>query len=125
MIPGIFKNTTEKLNNLDKLKLPIELIDIIKSFAFYEVNTQPYYKIVIKNKENISDKIEKFVYFPGYYSGHWALGCTVVVSSDFPLKHIQFQAVNCIFCGEYKTFSSKMWKKGRINKLKTCHCDFQ
>ena len=119
MIPGVFNKITRKLYNLDKLELPTDVIDIIKSFAFIEVNTQPYYKIVIKNKKNISSNITKFEYIPGIYSGHWAIGC---VTSNHPMNFIKFQAMNCVSCGEYKTFSSKMWKKGRINKLKTCRC---
>lgn len=118
MIPCVFNKITNKLYDLDKLPLPLEVIDIIKSFAFHEVNTHPYYKIVIKNKVNISDKIERFVYIPGIYSGHWALA---FVSSEYPPKYIQLQAVNCINCGEYNTFNSYA-RVGRLFHINACTC---
>ena len=46
MIPGIFKNVSKKLYCLDKLKCPLETIDLIKSFAFYKINSFPYYKVI-------------------------------------------------------------------------------
>ena len=48
MTPNIFKKVKKKLLYLDEFRLALEVIDIIKSFAFYDVNTKPYYKIIKK-----------------------------------------------------------------------------
>ena len=99
MIPGIFNNISQKLKCLDKLKIPLETIDIIKSFAFYKINSPPYYKIISKTKEPLLDKFIRIKYIPGICNnGHWALGFL----SPYPNEYTQLQAINCISCGEYK-----------------------
>ena len=50
---GIFKNISNKLIYLDKLKIPLENIDIVKSFAFHEINSLSYYKVISQKKKNI------------------------------------------------------------------------
>ena len=98
MIPGIFNNISQKLKCLDKLKIPLETIDIIKSFAFYKINSPPYYKIISKTKEPLLDKFIRIKYIPGICNnGHWALGFL----SPYPNEYTQLQAINCISCGEY------------------------
>jgi len=96
MIPGIFKNISKKLIYLDKLIFPLEIIDIIKSFAFYKVNTLPYYKFVSKKKEPILNKLKKLKYIPGVYNGFWN-----IIRFEKNTQYITLQAKNCVFCGEY------------------------
>ena len=74
MITGIFQNIFQKLKCLDKLKIPTNTIDIIKSFAFHKIYSFPYYKIISAIKEpvlDLPDEIRRLIF---YYLKHSA-GC--------------------------------------------------
>ena len=98
MIPGIFKNISQKLKCLDKLKIPLETIDIIKSFTFHKIHSHTYYKIISKTKAPLLDKFTRIKYISGISDGHWGLG---FLTLDNPEEYSQLQAVNCIDCGEF------------------------
>tara|TARA_X000000368_G_scaffold413884_1_gene402715 strand:+ start:190 stop:588 length:399 start_codon:yes stop_codon:yes gene_type:complete len=100
MIPGIFKNISQKLKCLDKLKIPLETIDIIKSFTFHKIHSHTYYKIISKTKAPLLDKFTRIKYIShrNQSDGHWGLG---FLTLDNPEEYSQLQAVNCIYCGEF------------------------
>jgi len=101
MIPGIFKNISQsnhKLKCLDKFKIPIETIDIIKSFTFYKIYSHPYYKIISKTNVPLLDKFTRIKYIPGISNGHWAVGFII---NDNPITYSKVHGENCVFCGEY------------------------
>ena len=98
MIPGIFNNISQKLKCLDKLKIPLETIDIIKSFAFYKINSPPYYKIISKTKVPLLDKFTRVKYIPRISSGYWGV-CFII--NDNPITYSKVHGENCVFCGEY------------------------
>lgn len=100
MIPGIFKNISQKLKFLDKLKIPLETIDIIKSFTFHKIHSHTYYKIISKTKATLLDKFTRIKYIShrNQSDGHWGLG---FLTLNNPEEYSQLQAVNCIDCGEF------------------------
>jgi len=98
MIPGIFKKISQKLKCLDKLKIPLETIDIIKSFTFYKIHSHTYYKIISKTKAPLLDKFTRIKYISRISDGHWRLG---LLTHDNPEEYSQLQAVNCVYCGEF------------------------
>ena len=101
MIPGIFKNISQsnhKLKCLDKFNIPIETIDIIKSFIFYKIYSHPYYKIISKTNVLLLDKFTRIKYIPGISNGHWAVGFII---NDNPITYSKVHGENCVFCGEY------------------------
>lgn len=100
MIPGIFKNISQKLKFLDKLKIPLETIDIIKSFTFHKIHSHTYYKIISKTKAPLLDKFTRIKYIShrNQSDGHWGLG---FLTLNNPEEYSQLQAVNCIDCGEF------------------------
>jgi hypothetical protein len=57
---------------LNKLKLPLELVDIIKSFSFYDSKTGEKIKIYKKNKNNLINQIKNNV-ISGFVKSYW--GC--------------------------------------------------
>ena len=117
MVPGIFKKITQKLKCLDKFKMPLELIDIIKSFAFYEVFSFPYYKIITKKKQMLTDNFFRVEYIPGIIAnGRWTI---VIMYCQNPYLFMQSQ--NCINCGEYLLTS---WEThpNAISSLPICKC---
>jgi len=98
MIPGIFKNISQKLKCLDKLKIPLETIDIIKSFTFYKIHSHEYYKIISKTKAPLLNIFTRIKYISGISDGHWGLGFFTLGN---PEEYSQLQGVNCIDCGEF------------------------
>tara|TARA_B110001450_G_scaffold34345_1_gene29732 strand:- start:4170 stop:4535 length:366 start_codon:yes stop_codon:yes gene_type:complete len=119
MILGIFKNISNKLIYLDKLKIPLENIDIVKSFAFHEINSLSYYKVISQKKKTYIDKFTKIKYLSGTSNGHWAFG---FVSNNNPLKYSQIHGRNCIKCGEYQLTFWKSYQKYHSGVLHVPHC---
>lgn len=116
MIPGIFKNVSKKLYCLDKFKCPIETIDIIKSFAFYKINSFPYYKVISKKK--YVQKLTEIKYNPYGLLGGWALSAKTLT---YPEKYYYFTARNCVSCGEFLNY----WSGGNAqapSSLPICSC---
>lgn len=117
MIPCIFKNVSKKLYCLDKFKCPLETIDIIKSFAFYKINSFPYYKVISKKKyvQNLTE-IKYNPYGPG--NGEWALSAKTLT---YPEKYYYFTGRNCVSCGEFLNY----WSGGNAHapsSLPLCSC---
>ena len=40
---------------MDKLRIPTNTVDIIKSFVFYNIHSHAYYKVISKTKGHIID----------------------------------------------------------------------
>ena len=108
------KANNEKRLYINKLQLPIDLLDNIKSFVFYDETHSPairkiflYKNLTIKIFERSFHEYDMFV----LRSGHW--GFTINHSPDDPALDgwleesndpdvkISMQAVNCIKCGNY------------------------
>jgi hypothetical protein len=115
MIPGIFQRVSQKLKCMDKLRIPIDTIDIIKSFVFYNIHSHAYYKVISKTKGHINDKFTEIKYVKRLPDGHWFLG---FMSYDgHPEGYLQLQAKNCVICGEYIYF-----KKWEYDIIPPCRC---
>ena len=103
------------------LPLPFEVSDIINSFLFYSIET-----IAKKNKQEIIQKINC-----AYYSRknnilqgidqdededeHW----TFMVFCPYDLE-LQFQAINCSKCGNYKLSETDEISNKAICLCKSC-----
>ena len=99
---------------LKRLPLPFEIISIIKDYSFYD--------IIISNTRNYKKKINYSIYYAisrnnnfSYKSKnnleHW-----VFTPYGFKKDTIEFQAINCSICGNYKYSNNK-----NINKI-LCKC---
>jgi len=116
MIPGLFQSISQKLKYMDKLNIPIDTIDIIKSFAFYNTHSHAYYKVISKTKGHLIDKFTEINYLPGFSNGHWGLG---FASDGYnPEGYLQLQAINCCFCGEY--LIDGRWES--VQTIPPCRC---
>jgi hypothetical protein len=99
---------------INRINISKDIIDIIKSFIFYEkkhyqqIYKQKIYKSIIDNKfkNQIIRNIHKS------YEGHWAIS-SINYDEDMWL---QFQGINCLICGNY------ILPKLTIEDNKYLHC---
>ena len=89
---------------INRLNLPNEILDIIKSYSFYDKKT---YKMIKTVKDCIKIIDYNFKYISvsrnkpinGYNTEtdeHWAFTYNILSNNS-----IQFQAINCKYCGKY------------------------
>jgi hypothetical protein len=99
---------------VNKININKDIIDIVKSFIFYEkkyyqqIYKQKLYKSIINNKF----KNELIRNINNTYKGHWEFS-SISKNEDLWL---QFQAINCIICGNY------ILPKLTIHDNKYLHC---
>lgn len=97
----------EKQLLINSLNAPVELLDIIKSYCFYDKKTfeMIQYAKLLKERTNVIIKraisrANNFDNDPEYHEddGHWFFGYYDEI------EKIQIQATNCRFCGNYLYF---------------------
>jgi hypothetical protein len=92
-------NSVTKQCVINRLEMPKEIRDIIKSYCFYDKKTWETIQFIRYKKEQINDLFENKIYYitgetQDYIEdGHWAIG---MFSST-----VQFQGTNCVMCGNY------------------------
>lgn len=107
MYPANFVNPTETLLHINKIEKPMDVLNIIKSYLFYDMETLIFVKKAASKKEKITKKIKDSNKFTG---ANWSLK---------PRK--KAQGYNCNICGEY---TLAIWKKYKNtnNTLPICFC---
>ena len=150
MFPELFKKPKEKLlyiNKLNNEKLPHDVLNIIKDYAFFNNNSLAFMKKVATKKKELEyiklawsrNKIpswqreERFPNEPTASitetSSRWFFGFTY---QDIPSFHlvdplglgvynIKFQGENCVKCGEY-TYLCYSYKPHLHSKIGICFC---
>lgn len=92
------------------LPLPIDVIDVILSFVFYDKATGEARKLhriymcqIVFRFANAMDSraIGKYNWTDPDTDEHWYTSLNIT-------EEVQFQAVNCGFCGEYKFISTNI-----------------
>ena len=118
MYPSNFVHPTKKLLLLNKLKKPMEIINIIKSYIFYDINSLNFAIKVASKKENHISKIKSSLKASLIINktGYWSL----YLSETYEEKSY-FQGYNCNICGEFTLVN---WKnhKNIISGLPICFC---
>jgi hypothetical protein len=108
--------SNEKCMSINKINLPNEMIDIIKSFAFYDENTFN----LKKNKKRVIETINNA--YSRKYAAEIGEGDTELwVFFEMPIASCgtNIQPTNCCVCGNYKmTFNS--WSQTPTNVR--CYC---
>jgi hypothetical protein len=97
---------SEKLITINNIKLPMDLINIIKSYTYYDINSLGYIKYLSKKNPNL-EKIKSAIsrnnnqnYFDDNDSNEsWLFGFVDGIET------LQFQCINCAKCGNYKDLS--------------------
>ena len=113
MYPGNFVNPTKSLLVINKINIPMDVLNIIKSYIYYDINSLNFAKKIASKKININNFIQDSLYFydiPQHVSNwRFGLGCNNI-----------WGGYNCPTCGEYTLV---MWKRATIrNTLPICFC---
>ena len=96
---------------LNKLKLPIELCDIIKSFSFYDMKTAEKNKICKENKKNLLHQIKNNVVcgsvknYWGCYLSNNKFGQNKESDDEDSYENSICSGENCVQCGNYLNIS--------------------
>ena len=151
MFPGLFKKPKEKLlyiNKLNNEKLPHDVLNIIKDYAFFNNNSLAFMKKVATKKKELPliklawsrnnlptwQREERFPNEPTRpiteKSSRWFFGFTYQDIPSFNLVdpiclgvyNIRFQGENCVKCGEY-TYLCYSYKPHLHSKIGICFCD--
>ena len=93
---------------MNRLNLPREILDMMKSYLFYDKKTYNIIQNAKKQKQITNGLINNaemsranhFRNNPNYYEEDefWAFG----FSAHHPTENLQLQAINCYYCGNYK-----------------------
>ena len=138
MFPGFFKKPKEKLLVLNKIynsKIPLEVVGIIKNYAFYNIERLSFFKIIAAKKKELTciksawsrnniplwETEERFPEEPKRHitetSSRWFFGFTHIHSFN-----IRLQGENCLKCGEY-TYLCYSCKPHLHSKINICFCE--
>jgi hypothetical protein len=110
---------------LNCVKLPMDVITVIKSFSFYDLKMAKIIRKAKEDKRKINQTIleavtiqhpttEEVIFYgtvDEYLPEHWAFGYI-----DHPTERIQLQGLNCLNCGNYM-----YWNPGTNPRL-CCLC---
>ena len=113
MYPANFVNPTKSLLSINKINIPMDVLNIIKSYIYYDICSLNFAKRIAFKKKNINNLIQDSRYF---YAGsphlsHWRFGTG---SNNI------WGGYNCQTCGEYTLV---MWKRTTLrNTLPICFC---
>lgn len=118
MYPANFVNPTETLLYINKIEKPMDVLNIIKSYLFYDSETLKFAKKVASKNKKITRVIKnsKKRTSDGVMGGYWSLNLKLSYQ-----QKSYFQGYNCIICGEY---TLTLWKnyKNTNNTLPICFC---
>jgi hypothetical protein len=114
MYPANFVNPTETLLHINKIEKPMDVLNIIKSYLFYDSETLKFAKKVASKNKKITQVIKNSK--KTTCDGYWGLQLKPIYQ-----QKARFQAYNCIICGEY---TLTIWKnyKNTNNTLPICFC---
>jgi ferredoxin len=94
---------------INQFKLPMELVDIIKDYCFYDVETAERIKKYKEVKRELFQEFEQSLVFQsGEDDGCWAVKFWRMDEEDEdeedadPYEHLMIAAGVCIKCGEYE-----------------------
>ena len=153
MYPSIFKKPTQKLlilNKINKSKIPMDVLAIIKDMVFYNSKKMAFLKKVANIKKELPliklawsrnnlpfwERRERFPGEPTRIitetSSRWLFGFTYDNRPSFNLSSpvgldicdLQMQGENCVKCGEY-TYVCYTYKPHLHSKLSICFCSNQ
>ena len=118
-------NSVIKQCIINRLDLPSELFDVIKSYCFYDIKTWETIQFIRYKKELINDIFKNNVVsnanpydvFENLDDGHWA----VWVDTDEDGVKCQFQGVNCLVCGNYDGPHAPVYISEKI----ICNCEYE
>ena len=114
-------NSVIKQCAINRLDLPSELYDIIKSYCFYDIISWETIQFIRYKKEVINDIFKNDVVSrANYYDNderHWIL----FVDTDEDRVKCQFQGVNCLVCGNYDGPNAPVYISEKI----ICNCDYE
>ena len=149
MFPSFFKKPTQKLlvlNNLNNSYIPLEVVSIIKDYAFYNIERLPFFKKISTKKKELGlikgawprnniptwDIEQRFPEEPNKRvtetSSVWFFGFTYdnIPVEDFfidPITYnLKLQGEHCLKCGEY-TYICYNYKPLLRSKLNICFCN--
>ena len=94
----------------------MDVLNIIKSYIFYDMETLKFTKKVASKKENLTEEINNSIKVSSNTTGYWGLH----LKPQYQQKPY-FQGYNCNACGE---FTLVHWKKHKniISRLPICFC---
>ena len=97
----------QKLLNIHSINFPTDVINVIISFCFYDIETAEKIKTYKLAKEKNIKHLSKYIYYNGFSDGQWEVIHTFYTSDcedeeDDPLEDLLNAAVNCLKCGNYK-----------------------
>jgi hypothetical protein len=143
MYIGEFKTPFHNIFLINNLKIPLELCNLIKEYAYYDNKCINFLKELTKHKKEISliksawsrNNIPNWLLNPmqilNEETEHWIFGfCNDrdFFNEDHALDYnihdyerLQLQAENCSKCGEFKILSYSKWLN-LSPKLKLCDC---
>jgi len=117
MYPGNFVHPTKTLMLINKIRHPMDVLNIIKSYIFYDMKSLKFTKKIASKKEKFTQEIKDSKKIIIYSNGYWGLHLKPIYQ-----QNAQFQGYNCNMCGEYTLV---MWsqKKYKIKStLPICFC---
>jgi hypothetical protein len=114
MYPGNFVYPTKSLMLINKMRSPMDVLNIIKSYIFYDMKSLKFAKKVASKKEEITQEVKDSKKITA--NGYWGLQ----LKPRYQQK-AQFQGYNCNICGEYTLVLWKKYKKMK-STLPICFC---
>ena len=129
MLRGNFIKPTKKLLTINNIKLPLDVLNIVKDYAFYTIDTMSYVRKLITEKKELllikkawsrNNILNRFHQESArVFEEHWIFGFT---RENDPFENLQLQGVNCKKCGEYET-NRYSYKPHLHSNLRFCCCD--
>ena len=80
--------------------LPEELMNIIKDYSFYDKKTWSIISHERESKKQLLSTLNSLVVITNPTIGYWSIQIQSIDPSE-----INFEGVNCLFCGEFRGFN--------------------
>ena len=118
MYPGNFVHPRESLIIINKIHQPMDVLNIIKSYIFYDIESLIFAKKAASKKEIITKKIKDSNKISSEFNpGYWGLN----LNPRYKQKD-QFQGYNCGKCGEFTLVHWEGQFSNIESKLPICFC---
>ena len=111
MFRGNFIKPAQKLWLINNIILPMDVLNIVKDFAFYTENSMAYIKKLVTEKKELglirnawSRNKSPYFWTNNLNSEKWMFGFT---HENGPHETLQLQGMNCKKCGEYTYYQYK------------------
>jgi len=145
MFPSFFKKPTQKLlllNILNNSYIPLEVLSIIKDYAFYNIERLSFFKKISTKKKELGlikgawsrnniptwNMEKRFPEEPNKRvtetSPVWLFGFTYdnIPTENLFIDNLKLQGEHCLKCGEY-TYICYDYKPLLRSKLNICFCN--